>query len=242
MVMEQNHFPGATNRWLARRVDLLCLPSTAAQQRLGGLGVVTGNPVRQAFTEIGPAAQGAEPSILVFGGSRGAHSINVAMTDALRELARLDPLPRIVHQTGPADEEFVRAAYSDYPGRSEVHAFLHDMPVRLAAAELVVCRAGASTLSELAAAGRPAILAPYPHAADDHQRHNAESVREAGAAWLLTDAELDGARLAQMIGEACARRDLLAQMGLAARTLARPDAAAAIATLAQGLIGGHRVP
>ena len=237
MVLEQNHFPGATNRWLAPRVDAVCLPSEAARRRMGGRGIVTGNPVRPEFLQAGEAPGGEALMLLVFGGSRGARSINRAMTDALPELVRLEPAPFIVHQAGSEDEASVRAAYRDYPeGRAEVLAFLDDMPARLAAADLVVCRAGAMTLAELAAVGRAAILIPYPHAADDHQRHNAEAVRECGAATVLLDEELDGNRLAACIAELAADPERRQRMGRAARQLAVPDSAARIAEIALSLI------
>ncbi|MCP3981628.1 MAG: undecaprenyldiphospho-muramoylpentapeptide beta-N-acetylglucosaminyltransferase [bacterium] len=237
MVMEQNHFPGATNRWLSRRVDAVCVPSEAARERLGGIGTVTGNPVRAEFHEIAESPGGEVPSLLVFGGSRGARSINRAMSDALAQLASLPVPPFIVHQTGADDEETVRRAYGDYPQDLwEVRAFLDDMPSRLAAADLVVCRAGASTLAELAAAGRPALLVPYPYAADDHQRHNAETFRELGGGLVVLDQELDGERLARSIVELVEDRDRLREMGRAARELALPDATAQIAAIAERLV------
>lgn len=239
MVMEQNHFPGATNRWLAPRVDAVCVPSRAARERMGR-GIVTGNPVRPAFTAIGEPPLGEVPSVLVFGGSRGARSINEAMIGAAGALAAASEPPAIVHQTGPDDVVRVQEVYRDYPdGRSRVVEFIDDMPERLAAADLVVCRAGASTLSELAAAGRASILVPYPYAADDHQRHNAETMRDAGAAELLLDAELDGPRLAAALLGLAGDRERLAQMGAAARRLGRPEATAAIADVAERLIAGE---
>jgi UDP-N-acetylglucosamine--N-acetylmuramyl-(pentapeptide) pyrophosphoryl-undecaprenol N-acetylglucosamine transferase len=241
MIMEQNHYPGATNRWLAPRVDLVCVPSPAARERLGGRGIVTGNPVREEFAAIGEPPGGAALSLLVFGGSRGARSINRAMADALPALAQLAPPPRIVHQTGAEDEATVREAYRSYPeGQYEVCAFIEEMPARLAVADLVVCRAGASTLAELTAAGRPAILIPYPHAADDHQRHNAETLQASGAAVVVPDAELDGSRLAEQIEELAASPERRRSMGQAARGLGLPDAARRIADAADALIRGER--
>jgi len=243
MVLEQNHFPGATNRWLSSRVDAVCVPSEAARERLGGIGVVTGNPVRPAFFRTPDPPCGPALSLLVFGGSRGARSINRAMAAALDSLAALDPPPRIVHQTGAEDEATVRDAYRRYPaGRAEILTFIDDMPARLAAADLVVCRAGASTLAELTAAGRPAILVPYPFAADDHQRHNAVVLQSIGAAELVTDDELGGDRLAGLVSELAADPGRRQAMGRAARTLAMPDAAARIAQVAESLIGGAHVP
>ena len=245
MILEQNHFPGATNRWLAPRVDAVCVPSEAARRRLGGRGIVTGNPVREAFTRIGSPPDRPVLSLLVFGGSRGARSINRAMVEALPALAHMVPVPAIVHQTGPDELEAVRAAYAGFPSLASAHvaAFLDDMPRRLADADLVVARAGATTLAELAAAGRPAILVPYPHAADDHQRLNAEAVAEVGAAVSILDRELSGARLAGAVAELAGDRARLRRMGEAARTLARPDAAARIADVALSLLpGGAHVP
>ena len=242
MLMEQNHFPGATNRWLAPLARAVCVPSAAAKARLGGLGTVTGNPVRPEFAAIGPAPFSTRASILVFGGSRGARSINQAMTAALPQLEAMMPPPRVVHQTGPEEHDDVVRRYASHPGLSaEVHPFIDDMPARLAAADFVVCRAGATTLAELAAAGRPAILVPFPHAADDHQRLNAEAVRDAGAAIVIRDELLDGPCLTAEIGALATDRPRRERMAVAARTLARPDAAARIADIADALLGAKRV-
>ena len=238
LVIEQNHFPGATNRWLAPRVDAVCVPSDAARERLGGRGIVTGNPVRPEFARIGPPPGGAELSILVSGGSRGARSINLATVEALPELARMAPPPRIVHQAGAGNERAVAEGYRGFPGRHEVRAFLDDMPRRLADADLALCRAGATTLAELAAAGRPSILVPYPFAADDHQRWNAEAVRAAGAATVVLDGEMTGSRLAAEIRALAEDPDLRRRMADAARSLARPDAAERIADVADALLEG----
>jgi UDP-N-acetylglucosamine--N-acetylmuramyl-(pentapeptide) pyrophosphoryl-undecaprenol N-acetylglucosamine transferase len=237
MVMEQNHFPGTTNRWLAPRVDAVCLPSEAARARIGGKTFVTGNPVRAEFAEIGEPQAHATAQLFVFGGSRGAHSINRAMCEALSGLARISPAPSITHQTGPADETEVGSAYDSYPGKHEVRSYFDDMPARVAAADIVVCRAGASTIAELCAAGRPAVLVPYPYAADDHQRHNAETLRDAGAALMVADADLDGDTLAAAVAGLAGDAERRREMGRAARSLALPDAAARIVDIAEGLLG-----
>jgi UDP-N-acetylglucosamine--N-acetylmuramyl-(pentapeptide) pyrophosphoryl-undecaprenol N-acetylglucosamine transferase len=240
MVMEQNHYPGATNRWLAPRVDAVCAPSDAALDRLGklrGLGVVTGNPVRAEFTTLGDPPLGDVPAILVFGGSRGAHSINVAITEAAPMLASAATPPRLCLQTGVDDEEMVRRAFRDYPDdRIEIRSFIDDMPTRLERADLVVCRAGASTLSELAAAGRAAILVPYPHAADDHQRHNAETMSDAGAAVVILHSDLHGKGLAERMLELSKDHVRLRKMSEAAKRLALPNATQAIADVADDLL------
>jgi len=238
MVMEQNHFPGATNRWLAPRADAVCVPSEAARERLGGVGTITGNPVRAEFAEIGAPPAGETLSLLVLGGSRGARSVNRAMSAAVGALARLEHPPRIVHQTGSDDEDEVRAVYGEYPAHAwEVHAFLDDVPARLAAADLAVSRAGATTLAELSVAGRGAILVPYPYAADDHQRHNAEALVEVGAAEMVLDAELDGEVLARKIGRLAAEPETVRRMSREARRLARPHATTAICDIAGALLG-----
>lgn len=243
MLMEQNHFPGATNRWLAPRAAAVCVPSEAAKARLSGIGIVTGNPVRKEFSAIGPPPGGARLSLLVFGGSRGARSINRAIVEALPTLAGLTPPPCIVHQTGADEHDTVREAFASHPGLDgDVRPFIDDMPARLAAADLVVCRAGATTLSELAAAGRPAILVPFPFAADDHQRANAEAVRDAGAAVVVEDRDLTGARCAGEIAALAADPARRARMAAAARTLAKPNATAAIADVADALLAGREVP
>ena len=243
MLMEQNHFPGATNRWLAPRADAVCVPSEAARARLRGIGLVTGNPVRVEFAAIGPSPNSDRLALLVFGGSRGARSINRAIVAALPRLAAMTPPPFIVHQTGPEEHEAVARAYTSHPGLTpDVRPFLDDMSHRLAAADLVLCRAGATTLSELAAAGRPAILVPFPFAADDHQRANAEAVRDAGAAVMIEDRDLDGLRCATEIAQLAIDRPRRDRMAAAARTLACPDAAERIADVADALLTGREAP
>lgn len=243
MLMEQNHFPGATNRWLAPRADAVCVPSDAAKARLHGIGLVTGNPVRKEFTAIGSPPGRDRLALLVFGGSRGARSINRAMIAALPALLKMTPPPRIVHQTGPDEHASVAQGYAVHPGLdADVRPFLEDMPKVLAEADLVVCRAGATTLAELAAAGRPAILVPFPFAADDHQRANAEAVRDAGGARVIEDRELDGARCAAEITALAGDPALRGRMAAAQRTLARPDAAERIADVADALIKGSELP
>ena len=240
LVLEQNHWPGATNRWLARRVDAVCVPSVAARERLGGIGIVTGNPVRAEFARIGDPPSGPAMNLLVFGGSRGARSLNRAVAAALPDLAAFDPPLRIVHQTGPDDAVAAREAGRSYPtGRYEALEFVDDMPQRMAAADLVVCRAGATTLAEITAAGRPAILVPYPYAADDHQRHNAEVLQATGAAVVIRDVDLSGPTLVAAVRALTRDRAQLTAMGRSARALGRPEATAAIVGVASLLLAGR---
>jgi UDP-N-acetylglucosamine--N-acetylmuramyl-(pentapeptide) pyrophosphoryl-undecaprenol N-acetylglucosamine transferase len=170
-------------------------------------------------------------------------SFSAGAAARLPQLSAMTPPPRIVHQTGPEEFAHIARAYDAHPGlTADVRAFLDDMPRRLAEADLVVCRAGATTLAELAVAGRPAILVPFPFAADDHQRANAEAVRDAGAAVVIEDGDLDGARCATEIGALADDRPRRLRMAAAARTLARPGAAAAIADVAEALLKHKKLP
>jgi UDP-N-acetylglucosamine--N-acetylmuramyl-(pentapeptide) pyrophosphoryl-undecaprenol N-acetylglucosamine transferase len=242
MIHEQNRWPGATNRLLAPWVDRIAVSFETTAGRIGALGTITGNPVRAPFAAL-PAwtPHAGSARVLVFGGSRGARAVNDAVIAALPRLAASGWSWR--HQTGAADRDRVAAAYG-HAGidGARVEAFLDDMPEALAAADLVICRAGASTLAELACAGRAAILIPFPQAAHDHQRHNARGFEAAGAARVLEQRNLDGGRLATEAQALLADPGRIAAMSTAARTLARPDAAARIADLAEALLapGGAR--
>ncbi len=176
--------------------------------------------------------------VLVFGGSQGAHAINVAMVEAAQELAphRLDL--RIIHQTGPRDVELVRAAYEKAGLVAEVEPFYDGMGRNIRRADLIVCRAGASTLAEITAAGKAAILVPLPTATDDHQRRNAEALAAAGAAEVLLQSNMTGPALARRILTLIADPGARSRMAAAARTLARPDAARVIVDRALELVGG----
>jgi UDP-N-acetylglucosamine--N-acetylmuramyl-(pentapeptide) pyrophosphoryl-undecaprenol N-acetylglucosamine transferase len=250
MVLEQNAVPGLANRLLARVVDAAAVTYEETVTFFGPKAVVTGNPVRAGFVDAGASRLRAEAPavraarVLVFGGSQGAHAINLAMIEAARTLAAL-PVD-VTHQTGPADLAAVRQAYETAGLRARVEAFFDEMDREMSHADLVVCRSGATTLAEVTAAGRPALLVPLPTATDDHQRRNAEALVRAGAAEMLEQRELTGASLAAAIRRLVddpARRDRLAER---ARALARPDAARAIVERMVGLAedgrnrnGGH---
>jgi UDP-N-acetylglucosamine--N-acetylmuramyl-(pentapeptide) pyrophosphoryl-undecaprenol N-acetylglucosamine transferase len=237
LVMEQNASPGLTNRILARLVRAAAVTFEASLPRFGGKAFVTGNPVRAEFFERHEVPAGGRPRVLVFGGSQGAHAINVAMAQAAVDLVHQDPVPHITHQTGPHDLAEVRDAYARLGLDARVEPFLFAMHEEMRQADVVVCRAGATTLAELAAAGKPAILIPLPTATDDHQRANARAVAAAGAAIVLEQRDLDGRSLARAVaaltGDAAAR----ARMSAAAATLARPRAAADIADRILALAG-----
>jgi len=235
MLLEQNAVPGLTNRLLARVVKAAAVTFESTQAFFGAKAFVSGNPVRpEFFHAAGPNQESARDDttsvtrVLVFGGSQGAHAINVAMVEAAPQLAAGRPPVRLTHQTGERDVEMVRTAYRQAGIQGEVESFLYDMGRRLADADLIVCRAGATTLAEITAAGKAAILIPLPTATDDHQRKNAESLVEAGAAELLLQREASGEALAsrvQALAADPARRERIAN---AARALAKPDAAKVI--------------
>ena len=238
---EQNSVPGGTNRFLARfaRAIAVSFDETAAALEASRI-IVTGNPVRaEFFAPAAPVAQRAETAqpprlkLLVVGGSRGARSINRAVAGALPGLARWKGRLSIVHQTGEADWEEARKAHAGAGLDSEVLPFLDDMPRRMREADLVLSRSGASAVFEIAAAGRPAILVPFPHAAGGHQAANARSLAAAGAALVIEDRELSGGRLAAALDALLPDSQRLRTMADAARRLSRPDAASRIADLVE---------
>lgn len=233
-IIEQNVIPGFTNRLLGRVVRRVYAPLDEAKARFPRPSIVkvTGNPIRRAVVDEALAsapAPHATLNLLVFGGSLGARRINQAMIDALPSLVKVPGGISIVHQTGEADFETVKAGYARAGVSADVRPFLHDMGTQYAKADLVVCRAGASTISELLSCGKPAILVPYPHAIYDHQVKNAQALEARGAARWIRDAELDGARLAgeiELLGRDAEARTRIAA---AAKALGRPDAATEIA-------------
>jgi UDP-N-acetylglucosamine--N-acetylmuramyl-(pentapeptide) pyrophosphoryl-undecaprenol N-acetylglucosamine transferase len=250
MLLEQNAVPGLTNRLLAPVVDAAALTFESTRIFFGGKAFVSGNPVRPEFFEQGHGVHGVHEvhqvqgerddaslvRVLVFGGSQGAHAVNVAMVEAASELAAGHSRLRLTHQTGERDVEMVRGAYRAAGLQADVEPFLYDMGRRLGLADLIVCRAGATTLAELTAAGKPSILVPLPTATDDHQRKNADALAAAGAADVLPQAEMNGGELARRILALAGDRDARLRMAAAARGLARPDAAKVIVDRALALV------
>ena len=229
MVLEQNAAPGLTNRTLARMVRAAAVTYEASLPFFRGRGFVTGNPVRSEFFEASTAAdRGTAARVLILGGSQGAHAINVAMVAAAAELVRSQPRLEIVHQTGERDLAAVRDGYRGAGIEARAESFLDPVAREVKEADVVVCRAGATTLAELAAAGKPAVLIPFPFATDDHQRKNADVLVKAGAAVMVEERGLSGASLAAAVGALLGDASRRAAMSAAARTLARPDAAARI--------------
>lgn len=247
VVMESNALPGWTNRVLARFVDKAAVSFDAALPFFRGKAVVTGNPVRREFFEIPErdfdAGGGGQLSLLVFGGSQGAHAINEAMIAALPALSDLKNVLRIMHQTGEADFETAEASYiaAGWTGRATVTKYIDNMVAAFGAVDLVVCRAGATTTAELIAAGKASIMIPFPFAADDHQRKNAEALQYAGAARMILQQDLSGDALAQEITALIREPDRITAMQQAARKLARGDAAAAVVDMVEELVSNMKV-
>ncbi|MGA7616336.1 MAG: undecaprenyldiphospho-muramoylpentapeptide beta-N-acetylglucosaminyltransferase [Thermoanaerobaculia bacterium] len=227
LIHEQNAFPGVTNRILARFVRRVAVGFADALPRLKrDDGEVTGNPVRTEFFESGvPHPADVNVRLLVFGGSQGSRVLNRAVTGALSTLAPLAGRMEIVHQTGPTELESVEAAYRNAAfARARVVPYLDAMAGEMKAADLVVSRAGAITIGELAATGRAAVLVPFAQATNNHQELNARVLERAGAAVVITEAELTPERLGEVIGAIVAEPETIVRMGAAAKSLASPDA------------------
>jgi len=246
LLMEQNAMPGITNRLLSPVVNAAAVTYQESVSFFGSKAFVSGNPVRPEFfqdkgahgNDIGTPSRrrDGDPAvgppgaarILVFGGSQGAHAINMAMVEAAARLAAAAPRVAITHQTGERDLEMVRDGYRRAGIEARVEPFLFAMDREMTSADVVVCRAGATTLAELTAAGRPSILVPLPAATDDHQRKNAQALVKHGAAQMVEQRELSGDRLAAEITALAGDAERRRRMGDAARRLARPDAARVI--------------
>jgi UDP-N-acetylglucosamine--N-acetylmuramyl-(pentapeptide) pyrophosphoryl-undecaprenol N-acetylglucosamine transferase len=229
-IQEQNSVPGITNRILSRLVRVVMVAFTEAGKFFPAKKIEsTGNPVRAKL--VAALTSGSEPGqearILVVGGSQGARAVNDLVMAAVEVLKKEDRLPGIVHQTGPNDLDRCNERYRTLgvTDRVEARAFIDDMASAYQQASLVVGRAGALTLAELAMAARPAILIPLPTAADDHQNKNAAHFAEAGAAVVLDQKTTTGAQLAELLGTLSADPSRRQNMAVAMRTLARPQAA-----------------
>jgi UDP-N-acetylglucosamine--N-acetylmuramyl-(pentapeptide) pyrophosphoryl-undecaprenol N-acetylglucosamine transferase len=233
LLMEQNAMPGLTNRLLAPVVDAAAVTFDETVRFFRSKAIVSGNPVRPEFFR-GEQAHGEDvrppgaARVLVFGGSQGAHAINVAMVEAAPRLAASQQQLALTHQTGERDLEMVRGQYRRVGLEARVEPFLFAMDREMKAADLVVCRAGATTVAELTAIGRPSILVPLPTATDDHQRRNALALVREGAGLMIEQRELSGDRLAADLIALAADRERRGRMADAARRLARPDAARVI--------------
>jgi UDP-N-acetylglucosamine--N-acetylmuramyl-(pentapeptide) pyrophosphoryl-undecaprenol N-acetylglucosamine transferase len=236
-ILEQNSIPGVTNRILGKVVRAVFAAFAESERFFPSRKVkLVGNPIRQRFlsgtgtsTETGAGAGAGAGTVLVCGGSQGAHAVNEVAVEAIALLAAEGRAPRVVHQTGEKDRSAVEERYRAAGVQAEVRAFIDDMAAAYRSAELVIGRAGATTLAELTAIGKPAILIPFPHAADDHQTVNARALETAGAARVFAQAGLGARALADAIAQLLADEPGRAKMAEASRALGRPDAARAIA-------------
>lgn len=234
-IHEQNAIPGLTNRLLARTVRQVFITMEESRKYFPeGKCLLTGNPLRRQILDmvetITNDAVNRSPAdtpfrLLVFGGSQGAHAINMAIKGALPYLTKHLPNLEIRHQTGEQDRAELEQAYHDAGVSAQVSAFITDMGDAYRFADLIICRAGATTIAEVSAAGKACLFIPFPHAVDDHQRKNAEALLKQSACLMLVEPELTKDRLPRLICELVGNRESLYQMGDRARSLARLDAA-----------------
>jgi UDP-N-acetylglucosamine--N-acetylmuramyl-(pentapeptide) pyrophosphoryl-undecaprenol N-acetylglucosamine transferase len=232
VLCEQNTLPGLANRLLARAARRIYTAFERTERFDPRKVLWTGNPLRREIARAAAERPGRPPAasceerftVLIIGGSQGAHSINRAAAAALGELKALERL-FFVHQTGPADEPWVREAYREAGVAARVQDFFDDMAEQYRKADLVVCRAGATTIAEVMALGKAAVFIPFPHAADDHQRLNARRLAEEGAADWIDENELTGERLGRRILQYATDPAALRAMADRALGLGRPDAA-----------------
>ncbi len=240
---EQNRLPGVTNRILGRLVDRIYLTFDESRVYFNPRKIkVSGNPVRDEILALAsrPVGEVEEKvfSVLVVGGSQGAQAINQAVAEALPHIKDAHAI-RFVHQTGPRDEEPLRQAYLQAGVEARVQAFFNDMANQYEQADMIICRAGATTVAEITVAGKAAVFVPFPFASDDHQTQNALALADLGAAEMIRQEELTGPGLAKMIEGYMQNRILLTEMAAKARALGRPDAARVIVNDMYELLSGR---
>lgn len=241
VILEPNAYPGMANIAVGPCAQRVFLAFDSAAEKFASAKVrVVGTPIRRPFLEAieqSASVSGSQQRLLIFGGSQGAKAINSAVIDGLATLAQKLPGLSITHQTGEADHARVVEAYRRAGLQAEVVPFLYDMPRVLRAADLVVARAGAMTIAELAACGKPAILIPLPTAIYDHQMKNARAMEAAGGAMVLPQPELTGVQLAGSIATLLQRPDRLHAMQEKSRAMSRIDAAERIVHECYALMG-----
>lgn len=233
-IHEQNSFPGITNRLLCRVVNRVFISFEASRQHFSGRSIhLTGNPIRPEFvtSETRLSRSGKPFTVAVVGGSQGARAVNEAFVEAAALLKMRNKPCRVIHQTGELDYERVAALYKEKGLEAEVRPFIQDMAGLYREADLVVSRAGAGAVFEMAAMGKPSLLIPYPFAANRHQETNAQFLVEAGAAEMILQENLSGELLADRLVKLMEDRPALERMGQAARRVSKPDAAQRIADL-----------
>ncbi len=242
LLHEQNAVLGRANRALARGANRIALSFAQVERLPAGVStVLTGNPVRPAFAKLRdtayPAIAGGALRLLVTGGSQGARVFSDVVPDALALLpAEIKARLHITQQCRPEDLQRVKARYAELGLVAELASFFTDIPERLAASHVIICRSGASTLAEITVLGRPALLVPYAFAMDDHQTANARAMVQAGAAWLLPQAEATPQRMAETLTSLLTGTDTLPRAATIAQTLGLPDAASRLADAVLALV------
>ena len=235
-ILEQNSVPGFTNKTLGKFVKVIFGAFKTAEHSFSKKKYrLVGNPVRKPVRDALANAEGEGEGVLVVGGSQGAHAVNELVFAAMKLLKAVDQSPRLVHQTGEKDREAYVTRYAEAEIAADVRAFIDDMGAAYRAAAVVVARAGASTLAELTMIGKPAILIPFPFAADDHQTVNARELADAGAAYLLVQSTTSPTELAEAIRGLLEDRDTRGAMSAASRALGRPRAHVEIADAIEAL-------
>jgi UDP-N-acetylglucosamine--N-acetylmuramyl-(pentapeptide) pyrophosphoryl-undecaprenol N-acetylglucosamine transferase len=241
ILMEPNAVPGFTNRRIGRFAARALVSFEEAKKYFPkGRSETTGLPVRKEFFEIAPKPASESFSLLITGGSRGSRTLNNASRDSWKLFRAANMKIRIVHQAGNDDCEEMRREFAAAGLEGEVVPFIAGMPEAFAQADLIVCRSGAGSVSELAAAGKPAILVPFPFAADNHQLKNAEALARAGAAVIVEDKELTGQRLFDEVNRLASKPEILGKIRAALRPFAKPGAAERAADLLEDLAGVRR--
>ena len=251
VIQEQNLFPGVTNKILGRFADLVFTSFKETEKFFNKEKVhLTGNPIRKGIAEsesedkefelkFHAKVSNLKPlkfTLLIFGGSQGAHSINKAMVDGLEYLAKFKDSIFIIHQTGITDLEFVKKSYEKMGFESEVVPFINNMADSYKKADLIICRAGATTISEITACGKAAVLIPFPFAANNHQEMNARVLKENGAAEMIIEKDLNGEMLANKILFLMQSRTRLLEMERESKKMGKPDAAKEIVEYCYKLI------
>lgn len=239
LLIEPNAIPGFTNRILGPMVRMAVVGFAETAGHYGAKAVVTGHAVRREFYTVPPREHVPPYTVLILGGSQGSSAINDCVLRSLPLFRKWDESPRFLHQTGEREYNAVRQAYQEGGVPAEVVIFIEDVPGAFGRADLVISRAGANTVAELAAAGKAAVLIPFPGAADQHQLGNARALERAGGARIIEQRELNPARLVAEARDLLGAPQRLKEMEKAARSLARPDAAGHIAGLIEEL-GGKR--
>lgn len=248
LIHEQNAYPGLANRLLAPFVDLVALSTASAAPYLKARRIeVVGLPIREELLKADRAEarealglSSGRLTVFIFGGSQGAHRINEALVEALPYLRGLGEKLQFLHATGERDHPMVKQAYEEAGLSALVRPFFREVSLAYALADLCICRAGASTIAELAALGKPSLLIPYPYAANDHQRLNALALVRIGGARMLLDRELSGGKIVAFLAEVLAKPSLLEEMGRRTKELGRPDAASRLASLVLELVNGKK--